>query len=48
MKTDWEDQKEKIENLNLDLKNPRVPKRIKDTKDVDQIRNYLIEIWKSR
>src|SRR5258705_537462 len=40
---DWEDKKEKIENLNLDLQNPRVPKHIKDNKDVDLIRNYLIE-----
>ena len=43
MKTQWEDGKKNIEALNLDLENPRVPKRIKDTKDVDQIRNYLIE-----
>jgi hypothetical protein len=43
MKTDWEDKKEEIGNLNLDLQNPRVPKHIKNAKDVDQIRNYLIE-----
>jgi ParB-like chromosome segregation protein Spo0J len=43
MKTDWEDKKEKIKNLNLDLQNPRVPKHIKDNKDVNSIRNYLIE-----
>jgi ParB-like chromosome segregation protein Spo0J len=43
MNADWKDQKENIGNLNLDLQNPRVPKHIKDNKDVDSIRNYLIE-----
>jgi hypothetical protein len=43
MNTDWEDRKEPIGNLNLDLQNPRVPKHIKDNKDVISIRNYLIE-----
>ena len=43
MHTDWEDRKEKIENLSLDLQNPRVPKHIKDNNDLDAIRNYLIE-----
>jgi hypothetical protein len=43
MKVDWEDRKEPIGNLNLDLQNPRVPKYVKDSKDVVAIRNYLIE-----
>jgi len=43
MKTEWEDRKEQIGNLNLDLQNPRVPKYVKDHKDVVEIRNYLIE-----
>src|SRR5688572_27979851 len=43
MKADWEDRKEHIGNLNLDLQNPRVPKYVKDLKDVVAIRNYLIE-----
>src|SRR5438552_8872520 len=43
MNTDWEDRKEKIENLSLDLQNPRVPKHIKDGNDLHAIRNYLIE-----
>ena len=43
MSADWEDRKEKVENLDLDLQNPRVPKHIKDNNDVALIRNYLIE-----
>ena len=43
MKKEWSDNKVNINELNLDLQNPRVPKHVKDHNDIDQIRNYLLE-----
>lgn len=39
----WKDNIVNVEKLTLDLQNPRVPKHVKDHKDINQIRNYLLE-----
>ena len=39
----WYDRKVNVNQLNLDLQNPRVPKYVKDYNDVNQIRAYLLE-----
>lgn len=39
----WIDDKVNVNQLSLDLQNPRVPKHVKDHKDVVQVRNYLLE-----
>lgn len=39
----WRDDSVSVEKLTLDLQNPRVPKHVKDHKDINQIRNYLLE-----
>ncbi|HDZ54587.1 hypothetical protein LCGC14_0101950 [marine sediment metagenome] len=42
-KKQWRDKKVSISELSLDLQNPRVPKHVKELKDVNQVRNYLLE-----
>ncbi len=43
MKKNWEDRKVHVNDLSLDLQNPRVPKHVKDLQEIDLIRNHLIE-----
>lgn len=43
MKNDWKDEKVDINDLNLDLNNPRLPRHVKEYNDVNQVRNYLLD-----
>lgn len=39
----WKDDVVDVATLELDLQNPRLPKHVKDQKDITQVRNYLLE-----
>jgi|GEM_PF-1638753 ParB-like chromosome segregation protein Spo0J len=43
MDKEWRDESRDVRDLNLDLQNPRLPKKIREQKDLSTVRQYLFE-----
>ena len=43
MKQNWQDEARNVRDLSFDLQNPRLPKKIRDQKNLDIVRDHLLE-----